>query len=59
MNLMIKMSLIGWNATKFVMKIGYYWCLKGDEPWNMRVENDWFKEGWIICNDKKKRKKYN
>ena len=39
--------------------IGYYWGLKGDEPWNMRVENDWFKEGWVICNDRKKRKKYN
>lgn len=37
---------------------GYYWGLKGDEPWNMRVENDWFKEGWVICNDRKKRKKY-
>ena len=37
----------------------YHWGLKGDTPCNMRVENDWFKEGWVICNDRKRRKKYN
>lgn len=36
---------------------GYYWGLKGDEPWDMRVKNEWFKDEWFVCNNRQLKEK--
>ena len=38
----------------------YRWGKKWDEPWDTRVKNEWFKDGWFICNNRelKERKPY-
>lgn len=31
---------------------GYYWGLKGDTAWQIRVKSDWAQEGWFICDER-------